>query len=251
MKAKSKTSPERFLWHLRPPWRSCFSHDHWWKANDGPSRIAALWEVVRRHPHSKGLLQRFGVNAEPNDELEWFIADSAQKSWQALTDGERVDWRNALAHLPPQRGFDPRPVFSVTAQSVDVKDGAPPAAAVTLDTKLMQQAQTGDAEARRFMEGAEQAREAEIARLAVEHHRAGRILLAIEPDVANFEQAIEALTACYAQHHVKADHGRGRVLDWLTVIREFEDAELHPKEDHIRDKTLFLRYHKIIGGVSW
>lgn len=230
----------RFLWHLK-----CdgFNRGHWWKGSAGVSRLAAMWEVIRRHPNARAICD----SSPPYpDELHWFIAEHTLKAWPQLRPADQRDWRSALALLPPQRGIDPRPVYSVTAQSIDTKNGAPAHAALAADERLRRRK---DRLSRSILETAEQLREQEIARLAIEHHRAGRVLVAINPDT-DFSGAAEALEVACSRYR-KADHGRGRVADWLNVIKEFEESEAKRTAKQTTDKTLFLRYRNVISGTSW
>ena len=270
MNAKASSfEPKDFLWHLIPPWRDRFEHCHWWPPD--PQRteewkkvpfIAAAWEVFRRHPAAKVL---HDLDCCPDSRFEAFIQSHGLGAWpnladrcighDAVTEKERQcvgrsirrEWREAMVELPAQRGFDPRPVYSVTAQSVDLESGISPEAALVLDPEL---AKTDDF-SRSKLENARHAQEAEIARLAVEHYQAGRILIAIEPDTANLDDACNALVACYKQHRVPAEHGRGRPKDWLGVIGGFEKGELKRLSAQIRDDQRFVRYRRIVNGWSW
>lgn len=156
------------------------------------------------------------------------------------------DWREALSDLPPQRGFDPRPVYSVTLQSVDLESGSNPMAALTLDGKLRKQARK-DPNAAGILDTAETVREREIARLAIEHHKAGRVIIAVQPDVANVDDALKALLRSYQQHRRKIKSGKGRWVDWLDVIREFEQDELKG----LKGDQVAARYRRIISGFKW
>jgi hypothetical protein len=58
---------EEFLWHLTYPWANSFSHDHWWSGDaKSVEPIAAIWEIVRRHPITEWCL----IGAEVNWEFD-------------------------------------------------------------------------------------------------------------------------------------------------------------------------------------
>jgi len=111
-------------------------------------------------------------------------------------------------------------------QSADVRfSGAHPEAAVSLDPELRNRAEH-DAEAHEIFRRARERREAEIARFAVEHHRAGRILIAVSPDAPSFEALAPAFEALWKHHRQPAKDGKARINEWLPVIRSFERVEL-------------------------
>src|SRR5271170_7419477 len=49
----------RYTWHLRPPFDKEFDGSHWWEGQSKVDPVAALYELLRRHPLiGKGLLKR-------------------------------------------------------------------------------------------------------------------------------------------------------------------------------------------------
>jgi hypothetical protein len=267
-------SNKSFVWHLRSPFVKRFHYTHWWPedASDVPIE-AALWEMLRRHPEAVQLARFSRAKAKlgraqnsPNEAkrqralqlfnlvscgelgfFEWFIVDHWSKSWQELSlpkkgepgqpprPGERREWLDALVKIPPQRGFDPRPLYSITAQSVDWKRGANPNAALIADVQ-----------------------EQEIARLSIEHHRAGRVVVAVDPYVSNVKAAGVAFGRLLKAHRdpetKPADHGKERIANWLAVIREFENAETEWKTEEKRSDRyhqLAVRYRRIVGSLDW
>jgi hypothetical protein len=142
MKRNARTSP--FEWHFH---REGFDHAPWWsgKSKMDIPRIAAIWEVIRRSPEVEKCHRPGHV---PRTEFEHFVREHGSKSWVSLNRKERDDLDEALSELPPQHGFDPRPVYSITLESVDQKSGAPLQAALCVDEEFRRRA---DAESRKLM----------------------------------------------------------------------------------------------------
>jgi hypothetical protein len=218
-----RNANEHYCWHLRWPG---FEHLHWWSGE--PDIVAAWWEIVRRHPKALGVRAASTVWA-PDTQLKAILAARGLDAWPSLKHDQQW-WREAIQDLPPQTGFDPRiGVYSVTSQSIDIRTGANPNALVN-----------------------PQAREAEIAQLSVEHHRAGRVLIAIEPNVGNIEEAEETVLRCCREYWAKVERGRGRPADWLKNVRVFEEEEIQRNaKKQKRNKDLFKSYREAIDRVLW
>lgn len=271
-----------YLWHLRAPFADpdsqfspdLFDRSAWWE--DSPQNVpreAAFWELLRRHPRAASLHQ---PETTPANDLEWFIREHGlsswprlaersaskdhelKKQWECFKEAEKEkrqkdlerEWRRALASLPPQSGFDGRPAISVTLQSVDLGSGANPNAVLVLDEKLRNRAKRHK-ESRELLRTAEEIRASEVGRFAEEHHREGRIIIAIAPDIGSFEDAKELLSDCYRHHWMPQERGRGHTKTWLKIVHDFELEEERRSPKQIRDSQLFARFRRIVVGVGW
>lgn len=268
-----------YLWHLREPFvgpdsehnPQLFDHSAWWEdSGNEVTRVAALWEVFRRHPRTLKLLNgrlEAANSLEPVNDLDWFLCDHALSSWVNLARrsgsgheregvGRRQkrlegEWIKALQELPPQKGFDGRPCVSVTLKALDTGSGANPNAALVLDRGLHRKAKT-DPESQSILEMATEVHAREVGRLAEEQHREGRIIIAIAPDISNLDDAMKLFQKCYRAHWKAGKKGKGRMEDWFAVIRKFEAEELDATEAKTRrDPQLFARFRRVIGKVEW
>lgn len=246
-----KSKSDRFLWHLRPPYDRDFDHQHWWplpgKKPDEVPIFAAAWEVLRRHPKVPRLLPE---DAWFPSAFASFVGNHALRSWPQLTDQEQWDWLESLEGLPPQHGLDLRPLNCLTTQATNPRYGCHVQAILTLDQSLKQRAES-DPLAKQLLASAVEAKEAAIARLAVEHDRAGRILIAIHKDVADIDSAAAAFKACLQLLRTKCRHGTERHTGWLRLIREFEQHEIGLQPKHKRDSQLFAKYRRMLSRWQW
>lgn len=242
---------QKCRWHLEPPLRDHFDRDHWWKSASKPWAeipiIAAMWEVLRRHPNVERCLS---ADTDWKSHLEIFLGTHALKSWPKLSRSQQQEWREALVDLPPQHGFDPRPVYSVTQQSVDIQSGAPAQAVIAEDKKL-EKLSRRKPQVRQILEQAKRIREVTIARMAVEHHQTGRILIAVNPDISDIDDVMTAVKACIKHHQHKVRHGTERRHAWLQAISDFENDVLCTGAKQILDAMIFTRYRRILNRWTW
>ncbi len=91
--------------------------------------------------------------------------------------------------------------------------------------------------------------EEEIARLAVEAHRSGRILISAEPGLTT-QEARTILEKEYRRSlRGKATVApRARWKDWLPLIAAFEDGEAR---HNLKTSQFFARYRRALDGLSF
>lgn len=245
---RPKALAKAFIWHLEAPYNEqrselYFDGQHWWNHKpDDVSREAATYELLRRHPDVDAIhrSQRVLRDDDP-DQLQWFLQCLGLKSWSGLKPHERDWFVSILRERYPGKGRDDTPgVFSITAQSCDLRSGINPNAVLCLDEKVRGQSRTE----------AEEYRLNEILRLAGEHHRDGRLLIAIDLHFGQFDAAMKLLEQCYRQHWRQPEKiGRSRYDNWLPVIAQFETAESKLTTKIKRASDVFRRYRSIFQDV--
>ncbi len=243
---EARKEAQRYKWHFEPPWAEKFNHDHWWVKNPKEATlIAALWEMFRRHPD---ILPIIDTDRIPTSLFQVFAENNWFKNWLQLTASNRNDWREALVEIPPQCGFDPRPIYSITLQSVHHDHVVYQQACMAVDPQLIELAKT-DEDAKRILDKSIKRREEEIERLAVKHHRAGRVLIAINPDISDLEEATRALTEYYKAHRRYSSSGADHKSEWLESIKSFERNIAELKRGENINANLFTSYRRTLGKL--
>jgi hypothetical protein len=242
----TKVEPDQlFYWHLQ---HEGFDHTHWWPEaqkdiKDQVGFTAAWWEIVRRQPRTRELMESSASGYES------VLMLRGLHPWPSLNEEEKNWWREEISKFPPQHGFDPGCIYSVTAESIDFNKGAPPQAVLTEDPALRV---AEDELSKSILQSAELVRTVEIGRLASEHHKAGRIIFALDPNIYDFDSAVEAFKVVFRQHHHPPTDPLQRVSTQLARIRKFESEELVRNRDLIvMNKELARLYREAVSSVIW
>ncbi len=224
----TKAEAEKYLWHLRPPWRDEFDHDHWW-LNQGEDKEpvtleAAMWEIFRRHPktlsrreHNEAMVKlNSGSKKETDDDgtkLQLFLSTYCCKSWPDLQDATRGLWQVLLGEkFPPQRGFYPSPVNFLNYHRA-----------------------TGDRDEEWW-----------LSRLVVHFHKKGRLIFAVDPFATGTGKLVEQFVKEWRQGKNPTNKGKSHLGQWLDVISSFESKELVRNSKEKQNDQLFCRYRRII-----
>lgn len=255
MRATNRSLAQRFLWHLRPPWKDKFCHEHWWQENPiKGDRIAIVWEVLRRHPDAEKFLVRdkasnFSSSKAPSI-MDWFLAEHGLKSWQQLGRDQK-NCRRLLSWILPQRGILPDPKEAVMIiGGPDSEDSETFDRIRELGRRFGKSVRSGsDADEDALEEADRLWREASS--IAIGPVTAGHVLITFNPLIQGVEELVrarvrEVVALCRAKR--KRPLGRARSVDWLIVISDFEIAELSGTK---RDDQLSARYRRIIGSFSF
>jgi hypothetical protein len=125
----------------------------------------------------------------------------AGKSWLSLEDSQRRWFSDSLSSQYPGKGRNVcGAIYDLGSQSLDPSFSNPNA---VLDDEIRSQ---------------------ELGRLALGHIKSVRAVIAIDLDVANFEELGQAVVRFLRPVWRKAASGRTHEFDWLVTITEFESA---------------------------
>lgn len=247
---------ELYTWHLRPPFDKEFDCSHWWTGlpDSKIEPIAALYELVRRHP-IVGWAQElpdksiFGLRTP----IAWALIVGL-KPWPRLSALKQHGWRLCAGNL---KGLDFRDAsercFSIE-RDVLSHMGLKRLFAQKRKYNRMTCGKACHLVEKDMVRDPPHAKdiEAAIARRAVEAHRRGYVLLAVAPDLAAGKA--ESLLSEEYHEHLKSHHlaktaRRVRWRDWLPLISAFEDAEL--KQGGGKSSQSFARYRRVVDGVRF
>ena len=244
----------RYTWHLRPPFDAEFDRSHWWKGQAKPDRIAALYELARRHPlvHDGWLkkIEQPGSGSLPPPSLYWTCL-LGRKSWATLDYDERKNWESCVGCL---KGLDFRAqdmqcrCIRVLAhwKIQDKRADALRDKAKTFEnlSKLVR----ADL-AKKLLTADEW--EAAIAERAVEAYRQGYVLLAVAFDLAA-DKAKSVMALKYSEHLELYPplhrNQRARWESWLPIIAEFEEDQASGAKAKAQ---VFARYRRALDAVSF
>jgi hypothetical protein len=238
--AKNRSSAENwaraksFLWHLDPPWRDKFSHEHWWNQPIEVSLESTMWERFRRHPMARQLNEKFEKIKSSSNENEdtlmdaclrqpaLAIADFVCMPWPEFS-GYRYGiafWKRFLYYqVPPHLGYYPNPLHVVS--EARRRTPTPRAVAEFVAECIMQ----------------------------AEHKR--RILISVDPFADGLGKLVEKAAAEWRQGKPPHKKGKPHSRRWLKAISEFERSEAGRKSKEKRDERLFTQYRRTIDGFLW
>jgi hypothetical protein len=264
---KSRVEADKYLWHLRPPWKDKFDHDHWWiKGQQEVNQCAAVWEVMRRHPRTKMLLSKEAVLYQEAPEIEFYMAFDAHKSWPRIAKLDFVSsmqqhWSESLSELPPEWGVCRHDFNTLTIIEDQVikdlgrrywKTFSPTIEHKPEDHKALDLAEEvwnkSGPRPGGFGGGANFDAFCALS--------LGRILIGFDPTRPGIEKVVqkkvrEIITNAKTRSGTDSVAGRSFWKAWLNVIAEFERAESARNPKQKRDDQLFARYRRVIGGRPW
>ena len=267
---KQRLEAEKYLWHLRPPWLARFDHNHWWlkseSSQEEQSQAGAMWEVLRRHPHTEKLLNRDPALKPPLLEFERYLADFGGCSWLKFTDLNikfAKYWRKSLIDLPSQWGFVTDGMFEVCpikdpkiealgkryAASVDrYRDLKKIDIAALKEAYLLWNATCDD--------NGLKVPVLESNASAFNALFGGCILIYFDPAKPGIAEIVnrkvrrlinEIRNNSGKRNLVRRSHWEG----WLSVIARFEQGELSLEPKTIRNDQNFARYRRIYKDRTW
>lgn len=245
----------RYLWHLEPDWTARFAHDHWWTGSAAAApQEAVVWEVLRRHPTTKRLIDSRGVRAPASLKgcpyLRLFFAKHGLKSWQMLSSEEREGCLEAVSVILPQRGVIPSTGGVGEIGAPDDADRSIFAEIRRLSRIHADSLVRGDVEDAGSIDRAEELWNQ--VHLRVFHCiRQGHVLISFDPLMPRVEtkvaESIQRIVAL-AQTTGTSPKSRARCEDWLNAIDRFETVQLRPGRNFRRDDQLFATYRRIFDG---
>jgi hypothetical protein len=245
-RSQERQEAEKFLWHMCQSWRKKFSHDAWWKQNPTkPDAEAVVWEMLRRHPRTESLLNKEGLNTF-SSELEFFMAFYGNLSWPMLSKKPkrvRSQWTETLRELPPQHGFSPPSLHSLS-EVVTVIGGSGDSDVNRireLGKKFWDSIPTGSYAVKEFKKAQEiwmnsSPKTGCVSGSGVNWEAfkcisSGGVLIGFDPKYPNVEKIVQKKVSEIASAErrkigVLDTAGRSFWQDWLQVIQDFEQAEL-------------------------
>jgi hypothetical protein len=260
--SQDRREAEKYLWHLCPPWRDKFKHDHWWKPP--PSKVeleAVIWEILRRHPRAEQLLAKREL-FQDSPEIDFFISQSGTSSWPMLSKKKKKAWIKRISiELRPQHGF----FGNNLSEAVEViADGR-----IGFHGKKFWDSMAADATQPYAFDEMERAKKiwndstprkgifgGGINFDAFKCLTLGRVLVGFDPNYPGVEKLVqmkvkELVSRAKIQSHKHNTPGRSYWAEWLEVIGNFEKEELKREPTVIRDDQLFKRYRGFIRQWQW
>jgi len=283
-KEKSQALRKRYTWYLRPPFKSKFDSEQWWKGQSQIEPAAALYELVRRHP-DVGKSRRKVPDAEfygqyiarptlvPSEyESRRFLSAKAglnglpealaclccigMNSWPKLTRRAQQYWRCKAGSI---KGVDCR---DDSSKCVCIYEEAMEALILNRAKALKPKEKTAcesilwrlvDQEFANDLPTVEEV-EFAILREALTAHRNGHLLISIAPGL-RMDTAAKLMGQKYREHQKLTGNGvetkgkkRARPETWLSAISEFDTDEAS------RDKAktqIFVRYRRISDSIQF
>lgn len=240
---QARQEAQRYHWHLLPPWRERFDHDHWWlKPGQQVPLEAGIWEIFRRHPDMPSHIHRITASTETqilmsNQPAPILVAGYCFRSWPKLEKRHRKLWREFLEEvMPPQRGFHPGSVIVLNdyrKKAISLRSEAKGDPAKVLNCV-------------RFLSFVDTYQDQMTADV-VEHDKKGRILIAVDPLATGTGKLVEQIVKDWRKEKSAVKRGKPRLGQWGDVIYSFETRELSGQK---RSAQLFARYRRIIGALK-
>jgi hypothetical protein len=271
-KSQREAIRKRYTWHLRDPDFDC---SHWWKRKDSTdyseiAPLAALYEVVRRHPKVPGIPyppipvpaafdpdNRYKIASDlyemfPPPESFRFLSRFARRSWLKLTRDQRERWKSSIGKM---KSFDERSNESLSCNLTCATYLALLRAQEEIEretTASMPPEYSGLGLWGWASFPSQPEWEKAIADEAVKAHRQGRVLIAIESHLAA-DKAVAAMKKAYLAHSYvdssPVTRPRSRWKQWLDIIVAFENSVADEPAPAKANSQLFVRYRRVIDGI--
>lgn len=225
----TRRNSDAFLWHFQP---LPFSHVDWWKAGETVPLEAAIWELIRRHPDAKAARAKMHGDALLTP-LVGFVGCHCFKTWRELGKPLQAAFVRCLwKQHPAQHGFIPPPVTVLNDQR-------------RFQNYHRQLETTGQ---KTRLAESEKRLALHVQDSALELHRAGLILIAVDPNAppARIAKGVTSAVADWQNGRKPMDTGKARIGQWLDVLAKFEAAESSRQKKQIRNDQLFARYRRAI-----
>ena len=276
---------KRFLWHLNLPWLKSFSHRHWW--GETPVNVdidAVIWEIFRRHPNTEILILKNRMGSLSGKSKELFLKQSLSPYWQNhrrefdesirlwSSDNGRVSrsydllllqnancswsdlpklqqerWKaQLLGELKPQYGFNPPPP--------DVVETFPNLDSIANILKAVNHVKSKSGKFKLWLElWNQELKKAKGDQTGTYYW--GCIHVRFDPSQANIEKVMKEIVRdnvrkwrkLFPTIHIQIRQGRARAINWLKIIKVFEESALSLGKKQIHDDQDFARYYRIIG----
>ena len=267
----------RFLWHLNLPFKSEFDRTLWWEKTPETKvePVAALYELMRRHPMVGELRKKFhsaswyGIELRPKlvgaariEMLKHFITDAYDlpntnkvlctiglKCWANLTSEQRIEWSRVAGKI---KGVESRETYGLCMPLTELAwsqlraeravNIAPP------DKKVSSKAIMANAEEDiKLHPFTKDDYNAAIARLAVYAHDMGYLIYAIAED-SKIDDVVSALKKQFSHYQTlfKIPQNRAPCQSWLDRISALEGGKIKVQES--KSQT-FARYCRIFKDV--
>jgi hypothetical protein len=261
---------EKYLWHLHLPWRNKFNHEHWWDENSKPPDGAVVWEILRRHPRAKRILEEKGTKYFQSD-LEHFISFNAPLSWPLLGKIDAMlhkSWAKALGELPVQHGIsnvDREGIFQVV-KVIGEKNLTQLNEISSLGKQHWNSISSGGKIAIREWKRAQMIWNNSAARGGIvggginwetfAYLSLGGVLIGFDPNFPGVDKLVqkkikEIIAAARPETGAPSTKGKSYWKSELKAIKAFEADYMGHEEIHKRDEKLFTPYRNSISKWKW
>jgi hypothetical protein len=262
---QQRKSADEFRWHLEPQWRSKFSHDWWWRTKPGEQTLeSAAWEVLRRHPRARTIIQSASNSSKArrilNESVAYIrpriagvIVQHGLRSWDTLSREQREEWGIALKELAPQKGIR-RQGEQGSGLTIFWNDRG--SGRITRFKRMRRLAMRGirlegRCDPKKALAEARVLWQSEWSEWCFSEICSGKVPVMLYPDAlrGNEENVKKLLNQLAAKFEGK--QGRKAENEWLGTIAEFEAHFLPLKDYEKTNDQLFHRYRKMIREWRW
>lgn len=204
---------------------------------------------MRRHPNSEDSHRKA---CDPNlevvlDPVTEFVGCHCFTTWCKLSKWEqRAFVRTIWKQLPPRHGFLAPPVTVMN-------DHRPFRKREQFLRKHQKFLQHNSVDVTSLLAAQAKRLTHHLKTSVVEYHRAGQILIAIDPaaPIPRITKGVESAVNHWREGQKAIATGKAHIGQWLDAIAKFETAEFALQKNQIRNDQLFANYRRRIKDWIW